>query len=105
MRTRSILWVDDSFYVAVLLCRRVAASPGCKTHWSVCANPSERNYITLLCSLNAASDGILTVHLFPRVNIEFRRSREDDPWLASGTRLEDLGEFYNPVKAIRKRAA
>jgi DNA invertase Pin-like site-specific DNA recombinase len=105
MRTRSILWVDDSFYVAVLLCRRVAASPGCKTHWSVCANPDERDYITLLCRLNAASDGILTFHLFSRVNIEFRRSREDDPWLASGRRLEDLGGFYNAVKAIRKRAA
>lgn len=105
MRARSILWVDNSFYVAVLLCRRIEASVKHSTHWLVCPNPSERDCITLLCRLNAASDGILSLHLFPKINWPYRRSRESDPWLATGKRLNDLSEFYNSLKAIRKKAA
>jgi hypothetical protein len=105
MRTKSILWVDHEFYVAVLLGRWVEASRTERAHWVVCPNPSEYDYITLFCRLNTANNGILSFHLFPRMNLIFRRCHEDDRWLATGTRLNDLNEFYNVVKATRRTAA
>jgi hypothetical protein len=105
MRTKSILWVDHEFYVAVLLGRWVEASRTERAHWVVCPNPSEYDYITLFCRLNTANNGILSFHLFPRMNLIFRRCHEDDRWLATGTQLNDLNEFYNVVKATRRAAA
>jgi len=104
MRTKSILWVDHEFYVAVLLGRWVEASRTERAHWVVCPNPSEYDYITLFCRLNTANNGILSFHLFPRMNLIFRRCHEDDRWLATGTPLNDLNEFYNVVKATRRAA-
>ena len=105
MRTRSILWVDKSYFVAVLLCRWIEGSPNYKAHWMVCPNPSELGYVTLLCRLNPSSDSIVSFHLFPKMDTTYHRSPEHDPWLASGKKLKDLSEFYNAVRAIRKRAA
>jgi DNA invertase Pin-like site-specific DNA recombinase len=104
MRTRSILWLDDNFYVAVLLCKRNGGSKReyREAHWIVSPNPSEYDYITLVCRLNAASDAILSFHVFPRMNLIFRRSRKGDPWLATGRHLKTLSEFYSVVKTFRR---
>jgi DNA invertase Pin-like site-specific DNA recombinase len=101
MRTRSILLVDDKFYVGVLLCQKVKATKRDATHWVICPNPSEYGYITLICRLNADNSGILSYHVFANVGLKFRRSREGDPWLETGKSLTNLNEFYDIVTAIR----
>jgi DNA invertase Pin-like site-specific DNA recombinase len=105
LRTRSILRVDNKFYVAVLLCRKVKDTSRYPTHWDIRPNPSEYGYITLLCRLNADNDAILSYHLFPVVDLEYHRSRERDPWLETGTRLKNLNEFYQLVRTIQKATA
>ena len=109
MRTRSILLVDNSFYVAVLLCRRIEASSKprlCRsTHWIVSPNPSECGCITLVCRLNAASDRVISFHVFRRIDRIFLRCREDDPWLARGRQLNGIKDFYRVVTAIHEAAA
>jgi hypothetical protein len=104
MRARSILWVDDSFYVAVLLCQWVQATKRDRAHWVVCPNPSEHDYITLVCLLSTASDRIVRFYLFPLMNFLFRRAREGHPWLDTGRKLKSLNEFYEAVKTIRRAA-
>jgi DNA invertase Pin-like site-specific DNA recombinase len=107
MRTRSILLLDNFFYVAVLFCKLVQGSLQAghirQTHWVVSPNPSEYDYITLVCRLNAASDEIISFHLFRRMNIIYVRCYENDPWLTTGRRLGNLNEFYRVATALNTR--
>lgn len=100
MRSRSILLVDNKFYVGVLLCKKVMATRSHPTHWIIRPNSSEYGYITLLCRLNADNDRILSYHVFPGVGLEYHRSREGDPWLKTGIHLKRLDEFYDVVRTI-----
>jgi DNA invertase Pin-like site-specific DNA recombinase len=100
MRSRSILLVDNKFYVGVLLCRKLMATRGHPTQWIICPNSSEYGYITLLCRLNADDAGIFSYHVFPSVGLEYHRSREGDPWLKTGIHLKSLNEFYDVVRTI-----
>jgi hypothetical protein len=100
-RSRSILRIDDTFMVSVLL-SRLEKRGGERPHWVVDPIPAEREYITLLCRLDAGRKRILSYHLFPRMNIRGNThcSYKGDPWLRTGTRLINISEFYDAVKRL-----
>jgi hypothetical protein len=52
-RTRSVLLIDGSFMVSILLCRTQQRGGG-HLHWVVKPIHAERKYITLLCTMNRA---------------------------------------------------
>jgi hypothetical protein len=54
-RTRSMLLVDGSVMVSLLLCR-VEKRGGGRLHWVVKPIHAEGKYITLLCTMNRACD-------------------------------------------------
>lgn len=97
--TRSILRIDNTFLVSILLCRtKVRGSRG--LHWVVQPNRLERNYITLFCKMNPTQGHILSYNLFPEMNFNFHRSHENDPWLKNSIRLQKLSDFYLTVKTL-----
>ncbi len=76
---RSILEVDGSFMVAVLLCRSQQCE-GEQRYWVVRPTPAERENITLFCKLSPGKNRITSYHLLPRVDILGRthKSYRDD---------------------------
>jgi len=90
--TRSILRVDDTFMVSLLLCRTKRREGG--FHWVVEPSALEREYITLLCKLNATHDKVLSYYLFPRMAFRSHRSYDHDPWLKTAIQLDRLEDFY-----------
>jgi len=101
---RSILEIDHSFMVGVLLCISYQRD-GHQKYWVVRPTSAERENITLLCKLNPRRDRIANYHLLPKVDIPGRahKSYNGDPMLRTGTPLQNLSEFYKAVKALRKR--
>ncbi len=104
---RSILEIDHSFMVSVLLCRSYQCAGG-QTHWVVRRLTSaERGHITLLCKVSRDKDRIASYHVVPRVDIPGRTRKtrlcEDDPLLRGGVRLQNLSGFYAAVTALRRR--
>jgi DNA invertase Pin-like site-specific DNA recombinase len=91
--TRSILCVDDTFMVSVLLCRTKRRQKG-GLHWVVEPSPMERDNITLFCKMNPTHDKALSYHLFPRMNFKSHRSYDHDLWLKTSVRLRSLADFY-----------
>ncbi|MGO9517829.1 MAG: recombinase family protein [Candidatus Korobacteraceae bacterium] len=101
---RSILEIDHSFMVAVLLCVSRQRGGG-RRHWIVRPTSAEREHITLLCKISSTRTRIASYHLLPRVDIPGRThsSYNDDPSLCRGTLLQNLSGFYAAVKALRHR--
>jgi len=101
---RSILEVDHSFMVAVLLCVSYQR-PGEQRFWVVRPTSAEREHITLLCKISPDKNRIASYHLLPRVDIPGRThlSYNDDPSLRRGIPLQNLSRFYAAVKALRFR--
>jgi DNA invertase Pin-like site-specific DNA recombinase len=105
--SRSILEIDHSFMVSVLLCRtyQIVGKP---THWVVRRLTSaERGHITLLCKVSQDKRRIESYHLVPKVDIPGRTRKtrlcNDDPLLSGGIRLQNLSGFYAAVNALRHR--
>ena len=90
--------------ISVLLCRVLRTKRGA-LRWLVQPIPAEYEFVTLLCMLKPGYDGIDNYYVFPRMDIRFRRSGKDDPWLAGGVRLKNLSEFLFVVKATREQFA
>jgi DNA invertase Pin-like site-specific DNA recombinase len=105
---RSIVEVDDSFMVSVLVCMSYQR-PGERQHtWVVRRqNSAERDHITLLCKVSPDRRRIASYHVLPRVDVVGRTHRThlygDDPLLHRGIRLRHLSEFYAAVKTLRRR--
>ena len=101
---RSILEVDHSFMVAVLLCVSYQR-PGEQRFWVVRPTSAEREHITLLCKISPDKNRIASYHLLPRVDIPGRThlSYNDDASLRRGFPLQNLSGFYAAVKALRFR--
>lgn len=99
-RTRSMLLVDKSFMVGILLCRPKTRQRG-GLHWVLEPKPSETQYITLVCPINGAHNRLLGYFLFPKVDI-FRSHRlhRHDLFLKSATHLSDLSQFYTAAKEM-----
>jgi hypothetical protein len=99
---RSILRVDDRFYVALLLCR-LRRKRG-HSYWEVEPARTEEEFITLVATMKEARDGIREFHLVPRTGFRSHRLQDNDSWLKSGLRLNNLSEFYEAaVKLHRSR--
>ncbi len=104
---RSILEIDHSFMVSVLLCRTYQCV-GKPTHWVVRRLTSaERWHITLLCKVSQDKRHIESYYLVPKVDIPGRTRKtrlcNDDPLLSGGIRLQNLSGFYAAVNALRHR--
>lgn len=96
-RTRSLLLIDNAFIVSILFCR-IGAKKGVPKYWEVYPSPAERDYITLVCTLNKKHDGVLDHYLFPRMDMwKSHRLRRNDPMLRSAVRLDRLSDFYATV--------
>jgi hypothetical protein len=101
-RSRSILLIDGSFMVSVLICP-LQYPQRWAPFWTVQPNQAERSHITLLCRLDSSCERVLSYHLFPRMDISGKThaSYKNDPWLRTGTRLTSLSEFYEAVTRVR----
>jgi hypothetical protein len=56
-RTRSILLIDNTFMVSILLCRTKRKRG--RLCWEVDPNPAERDCATLLCTMNFTYDRVI----------------------------------------------
>jgi hypothetical protein len=103
---RSILEVDHSYMVAVLLCKSYQRAGG-RRFWVVRPTSAERQHITLLCKISPGTNRIASYHLLPSVDIpgRTRLSHSDDPSLCKGICLQKLAGFYAAVKALKCREA
>jgi DNA invertase Pin-like site-specific DNA recombinase len=97
---RSMLRIDNSFMVSVLLCKQKRRNGG-ELHWVVQPRAVERSYITLVGRLNRAHEDVVSFHLFSRLPHHYHRSFENDPWLNTGVRLKTLSEFYSSVTKLQ----
>jgi DNA invertase Pin-like site-specific DNA recombinase len=97
--TRSMLRIDNTFLVSILLCRtKYRGTRG--LHWVVEPNPLERDYITLFCKMSPTHDHVLSYNLFAEMNFKSHRSHENDPWLKNSIGLQKLSDFYLTVKTL-----
>ncbi len=99
-RTRSMLLVDSSFMVSILLCRTERRGEG-RLHWVLKPIHAECKYITLLCTMNRTSDRVLGHYVFPRMDwLRFQRLYKNDPCLCAAKKLDSLSDFYTVVKNL-----
>ena len=67
--------------------------------WVIEPAPAERDYITLLCTMNCSHDRVLDYFVFPKMTANTRVHRSDS-WLQTGVRLQRLSDFYAIVKKL-----
>jgi DNA invertase Pin-like site-specific DNA recombinase len=96
-KTRSVLVIDNSFMVSILLCRSKLKRG--TPYWVLEPNPAESSYITLVCTMNEHHDGVLDYFLLPRMD-QFRRVCFNDSFLRTAVRLHKLTDFYTEVKKL-----
>jgi hypothetical protein len=89
--------VDRSFMVSILLCR--SKSKHGKSGWVIEPFPVEREYITLLCTMNCKHDRVLDYYILPKMTA-FKRVHRSDSWLRTAVRLHNLADFYTTVKGM-----
>ena len=95
--SRSMLLIDHSFMVSILLCRSKCKRG--RSCWVIEPAPVERDYITLLCTLNSSHDRVLDYFVLPKMTANTRVHRSDS-WLQTGVRLQRLSDFYTIVKRL-----
>lgn len=96
---RSILRIDNTFFVSILFCRRENVGGQCR--WTAQVNKLERNYITLVCLMNSRYDRVLHYYILPKTSDwPFRVVRLNSPMLLNGTKLNNLADFYPIVKSF-----
>jgi DNA invertase Pin-like site-specific DNA recombinase len=96
-RTRSVLLIDHSFMVSVLLCRSKRKRG--TLIWVVEPNSAERDFITLLCTMNRSHDRVIDYFLLPDMR-PFRKLCFHDGRLGKAVRLHGLAEFYTTAKKM-----
>jgi DNA invertase Pin-like site-specific DNA recombinase len=96
-RSRSILWIDRSFMVSVLLCGNKMKHG--KLRWTVQPNPAERSCVTLLCTMNRSHDRVIDYFALPTME-GYKRTFMRDSWFYKAVRLRGLSEFYNTVTKL-----
>ena len=94
-RTRSVLLVDHSFMVSILLC--IPKLHGGKPALKVESIVTEGEFITLLCITNKRHDRVLKMLVLPKMT-DFTRTCRHDSWIRKGIRLRRLSDFYAMVK-------
>jgi hypothetical protein len=102
-RSRSILWIDNTFMVSVLLCRTKHKHG--KLRWAVDPNPAERGCITLLCTMNSRHDRVIDYFALSTMD-GYKRTSMYDSWFQKAVKLRNLSDFYTTIKklwALRSR--
>lgn len=66
-KTRSMLLVDGNFMVALSLCRSEQRG-GERLHWLLKTTQSERNCVTLVCTMNSRHNRVLGHYVFPAMD-------------------------------------
>ena len=93
IRTRSMLLVDNTFLVSVLLCR-TGSKRECPATGKFILPLPERDYIALVCTMNQKHDGALDYYLFPKMDMwKSHRLRRNDPLEGSDSETQSLGGF------------
>jgi DNA invertase Pin-like site-specific DNA recombinase len=96
-RTRSLLLVDNSVMVSILFCRK--KSKHGILIWALEPNPAEREYITLICTMNNRHDRVIDYFLLPDT-LPFRKTNFNDGRLQRARRLSALADFYSAVRTL-----
>lgn len=96
-RTRSLLLIDNSFMVSILLCRSKLKRG--TPYWVLEPNPAESGYITLVCTMNDCHDRVLDYFLLPRMD-QFRPAVFHDSFLRTAVRLHKLTDLYAEVMKL-----
>ena len=94
-RTRSVLLIDRSFMVSILLC--IPEHKHGKPYWKVEPVVTESDFVTLLCTVNNRHDHLLDMFVLPQMT-GFTRTCQHDSWIRKGIRLRTLSDFYTVVK-------
>lgn len=94
-RTRSVLLIDRSFMVSILMC--IPKRKHGKSYLKVEPNVTESNFVTLLCKVNNRHDRLLGMFVLPQMT-GFTRTCNHDSWIRKGIRLRRLCDFYATVK-------
>jgi DNA invertase Pin-like site-specific DNA recombinase len=100
-KTRSILKLDNDFNVSVVLCRARPTEAG-GMQWVAETASAERNFVTLLCTMNSSRNRVLRFYVFPAMNLKTRKFLGNDPWLRTAVRLKRLSEFYAVATKVRE---
>jgi DNA invertase Pin-like site-specific DNA recombinase len=95
--SRSMLLIDRSVMTSILLCRSKRKRG--RLYWVIEPNERERNYITLLCTMNPTHDRVLDYYVLPQMSAH-TSLRRNDSWLREGIRLDRLSDFYSTVKRV-----
>ena len=94
-RTRSVLLIDRSFMVSILLC--IPQSKHGNSYLKVEPIVTESEFVTLLCKVNERHDRFLDMFVLPQMT-GFTRMCPHDSWIHKGIRLHRLSDFYTTVK-------
>jgi len=95
--SRSMLLIDRSFMVSILLCRSKRKRG--RFRWVIEPPPTERDYITLACTMNSTHDRVLDYFVVPKMSAS-TKLRRGTSWLQAGVRLHRLSDFYNVAKRL-----
>ena len=96
-RTRSVLLIDRSFMVSVVLCG-IKSKYGTEI-WNLVSNTAERDLITLVCTMKRSHDGVISYFLLPDMH-PFRKLRFHDGRLSHAMRLQSLADFYKAARRL-----
>jgi hypothetical protein len=94
-RTRSVLLIDRSFMVSILLC--IPKHKNGKSYLKVEPIVAESDFVTLLCRVNSRHDRLLDMFVLPQMT-GFTQTCQHDSWIRKGIRLRRLSDFYTTVR-------
>ena len=94
-RTRSVLLIDRSFMVSILLC--IPKHKQGRSYLKVEPIVTESDFVTVLCRVNDRHDRVLEMFVLPQMT-GFIRTCQYDSWIRKGIRLRRLSDFYATVK-------
>jgi Recombinase len=102
-KRRSLLLIDDTFLVSVLLCRSKRKRG--ELYLVVEPNPAERSFVTLICTMNDHHDQVLDYFLLPDMDWFRNRRFLDDSYLRRAVHLDKLTDFYSKVLEVWAKKA
>jgi DNA invertase Pin-like site-specific DNA recombinase len=99
---RPILSFENGSRISCLICPSLRRPTGGVMQWRAIPIKAEREYVTLVCLLNARNDGFHSFYVFPNMELRsFHQFGENDSWLRRGTRLEHLSQFCDVAKGAQ----
>ena len=102
-RHRQVIELDGHFCVSVHICRPVKESMNGEPRWLLTDHPLERGLPALICTADPEHKRLLGFYLIPEFQKIIRRYKvlaENHAWLRTGTKLEDLSQFYEVAKKL-----